>query len=495
MAGMGSPVSLEVAPTFRVCLLIGLIATPLLPVTQEPASRVDAPITLRLTTEGAAALVAGELETAERRFEEALAASPGFISALLGLSEVYKQRGELMRALETAQRAEQLHADSAATLVAVGSVLAELGQPAKALDKLRPALELEPQNVRATLLSAHSLRDLGRAEEAIDLLASARAAGLTDAVLAEQLGYLLLASSQVEGALKVAEPAVASHPEDAGLHLVVGLALARTPEKRTEAGPWLRRAIDLGAANGEIAYLELASLLVEGGQVEEAISLVRTATALYPDSPAVQRLLATALRSKGDLEAAAAAEERYERLTEASDDRPRMSDDIRNVLIEAQTLAKQGSFSAALETVDGLLARYSDQPQALALRAKILLSMGRGREALTVAVEAREQAPGWAEFHYLEGLLLSGFGRPGEAESALRRALALDTEMGDAHALLGAAIAKQNRPSEAVDSFQRALDLGVDNASLRLGYSAALESLGRSAEAAAQMEAYRRLQE
>ena len=129
---------------------------------------------------------------------------------------------------------------------------------------------------------------------------------------------------------------------------------------------------------------------------------------------------------------------------------------------------------------------------ALELKAKLLLAGARPREALAVALAAREGAPESARLLFLEGLVRSALGQAARAESPLRRALELDPDLGDAHSMLGSSLARQERPAEAILHFEKAIRLGSDSPTLRLGYAGALESLGRDEEAQAQMEAYRR---
>ena len=162
-------------------------------------------------------------------------------------------------------------------------------------------------------------------------------------------------------------------------------------------------------------------------------------------------------------------------------------------LREVQALATARRFDEAFEALNPVLAAMPDLVAALELKAKLLLAMARPREALSVALAAREGAPESARLLFLEGLVRSSLGQAVEAESPLRRALELDPDLGDAHSMLGSSLSRQKRPAEAILHFEQAISLGSDSPTLRLGYAAALESLGREEEAQAQMEAYRRL--
>ncbi len=478
----------QIAPfALLVVLPAGALQTPS---TQAPppGATTQSDEAMLLVAQGARALQEGDLEAAQRSFTKALERSPELGPAILGSAEVYRQQGDLERALEGALRAEALAPGTIGPAVTVAGIQIEMGAPEEAYEKLERVIQVEPQHVLANLHLALALRDMGRLEDGIKVLEAAWERGLTDPILAEQLGYLLLSANRPLEAIEIAEISLEEDPTQPGSSLVLGLALAQSTDRRTEAERWLQQAIDLGTVGGGIAYLEIGKLQLDANRIDEALANLRSGEGLAPKSTAIQMTLSRALRASGDTTGAAAAERRLGALASAGEESP--AGELSGGLIAAQSLALGSHYSEALRTIDDLLTRYPDEPRALELRAKVLLSMGRTREALVTTIKARELAP-TAELHFLEGLLLSGMDRTLEAEAALRRAVALDPDLGQAHASLGGAVAKQNRPAEAVAYFQRALDLGADSPTLRLGYSAALESLGRDDEAEAQMEAYR----
>ena len=132
---------------------------------------------LPLVEKGANAFMAGDLDTAESRFEEALERDPDFLPGLLGLFEVHKARGDLSRALETARRAEEANPGILPAQVAVGEMLVRLDASEEGLRKLSAVLEVEPGNFLATLFSAIALRNLNRPDAATELLLAARERG------------------------------------------------------------------------------------------------------------------------------------------------------------------------------------------------------------------------------------------------------------------------------------------------------------------------------
>ncbi len=448
-----------------------------------------------LVREGLAALAAGDLETAEGRLEEAAALDPERADAWLGLAGVREREGDVLAALELARQAERLAPGMAGAALATGGLLARLGAVEESLAALGRARSLDPSAPAPYLLAAILLRDAGRVEEAIGILREGHERGLESAEIERDLGLLLLAAGEPAAARAVAEAGLARRPDDGGLLLVEGLALAADPERRGEAARWLERALAAGAPQPGRIHLELGSLLLEREGPEAALAHLAEAARLLADAPEAQYRLATALQRAGDAEGSAAAMARFRELSERRDAEERAAKEAGIALNEAQELAAANRLTEALARLDGLLAAGAADARAHALRAKVLFSLARPDEGLAAIARARELAPARSEYPYLEGLFLLHLGRPADAERALLAAVTLDAGLGEAWSLLGGAAVKLDRPAAAVERFQRALDLGADSAALRLGYAAALESLGRGAESEEQMRAYRRLKQ
>ncbi len=447
-----------------------------------------------LIAEASRALAAGDLETAGKHYSRARELRPDSAVAWLGLARVRESRGKLTEALALARRAQALAPDEAAVAIVVGGLLTRLGAVQPALETLARARRLDPGNARSYLLAALLLRDEDRAGEAVELLEKARAGGLEAPEISEELGLLLLTADRPESAREVAELALLRHPRRAGLLLVHGLALASGgPELRREAIGRLEESLELDVSKPGRVHLELGVLLAGEGLGEEALGHLREARRLLPDSAEVQYRLGTALRAAGDREGARAALERFREISRRQDAEDWSAKQAGTALNEAQALATGNRLAAALEHLDRLLADHPRMARAWTLKAKVLFSTGRGREAVASIVRARELEPGETEPHYLEGLFLMRLGRPAAAEVALGRALALDAELGAAWELLGGIAAKQGRPAEAAEHFRRALAAGTDSPALRLGYAGALEELGLEQESEQQKEAYRRL--
>jgi predicted Zn-dependent protease len=214
---------------------------------------------------------------------------------------------------------------------------------------------------------------------------------------------------------------------------------------------------------------------------------------LLPKASGPQYKLAQARRAAGDEAGAEQALARFSELEAQERTADRGAKELGIALNEAQTLANENKLAEALARLDAIAADHPDDGRVLALRAKVLYSMGRRREAEIAIDDAVTRMPDRAEYQYLSGLFHMYGGRAAQAQAALERALAIDDGLATAHALLAGALVKQSKNQEALPHFDKAIELGADSPEVRLGYAEALKTLGRAKEAEAQMDAYRRL--
>ncbi len=454
----------------------------------SPESRIDVDA---LLTRGGRLLENGDVVAALEIFTQATEAAAGDQRAWLALAHARERRGDHFEALEAARRAQALDSESPLAVLAIGRLLSRIGAVDQALQSFERLRRLAPENHEGWILPALLLRDMGRHAEAIELLSAAE--GVDATLLLRELALLLVS----EGRAEEAAERLAPHVEVAPDHLALpwGLALASVPARRAEALPWLRRAFEAGRAegvrDGRIA-LELGSLQLEAGQVDEAVETLEQAVALEPESAEAHYRLGTALGRAGDQDRAAKALERFQALSAGTDAADWDDKRIGTTLNEAQQAASQNRLDEAIGVLDQLLNERPDEFRALILKGKVLFSMGKRSEAALAMASAARLAPGLLEPHYLEGVFRLTLEELPAAEKALRRALAIDDREALAHQMLGVALLKSGRAQEAIPYFERALELDADNPELRLAWAEALASLGRDAESAVQLEAYRK---
>ncbi len=132
---------------------------------------------------------------------------------------------------------------------------------------------------------------------------------------------------------------------------------------------------------------------------------------------------------------------------------------------------EQRRIEAAQETLDVLLGRAPDLPQALVWQGLLLAEQGRKEQAIAVLERAVAKDPEWPASRSTLGRLLSNFGRPAEALEHLELAIDRRPTMPETHLYLGSALASLGRLEEAAASFRRALEIDPTHTDGYLGIS------------------------
>ena len=257
---------------------------------------------------------------------------------------------------------------------------------------------------------------------------------------------------------------------------------------------WLEEALAAGVGEPAQIRLELGGILLDTGRAADALPHLEEAARLLPQASAPQYRLAQARRALGDEAGAEQALARFSELEARERSTERGSKELGIALNEAQTLATENKLAESLARLDALQAEHPDDARVAALRAKVLYSMGRRREA-------EQSIDGGGRAHARACRVSVPVGPLPHVRGANRatprrrslRALAIDDRLAPAHALLAGALVKQGKADAALAHFQSAIELGADSPEVRLGFAEALESLGRAKEAEVQREAYRKL--
>ncbi|WIG62046.1 MAG: hypothetical protein OJF49_004795 [Ktedonobacterales bacterium] len=106
----------------------------------------------------------------------------------------------------------------------------------------------------------------------------------------------------------------------------------------------------------------------------------------------------------------------------------------RMALADAERQVREGQITAALETLERVLAAEPDDCAALALKAAQFLSTGHVTEALNLGELMELRVPGDYRGPLTVGRALAALGRYREALAALNRAISLDPEAAEAFA-------------------------------------------------------------
>jgi tetratricopeptide (TPR) repeat protein len=325
----------------------------------EPATT---PETLTAHTNLASVLLQnGDLAGAETELRKALAKNPGYVPALMTLSQVLVRLGKTDEALESARsaivRSESVE-NTAYMQFALQAVRAD--KSVEAVDFLTELRDGRPE-VSGIRTALGLLASSAGAQDAAE--AHFRAALSLEPTSPEAMGQLFQMyrdrgkESELEpivrGALSLNERSVLHHNW-------LGLILSRRGDTaRAEAE--FRRALDLAPDFGG-TMANLGSLYGRAGRLEEAVTVLSRAVRIEPGNLEARVNLGAALGKLGRLDAAIVTLEEARRIGVRSPD-----------LLNAVGLAyaQKGETEAAIEALRESLTLVPDQPEVKSLLAEL----------------------------------------------------------------------------------------------------------------------------
>ena len=163
------------------------------------------------------------------------------------------------------------------------------GDYTKASIEFRNAVQIEPKNVQARLAAGRVAEKLQHPREAYGLYQSVVDSAPDNAEGAEDFGRLLVLSRQTDEALKVIEPALVKHPDDATLLTL--RAAARQQQKNSDGAlADVERALQIDPNNEEAIQVR-AGFYKQAGDLAAARKLVEGAVAKAPKSQMLHEML------------------------------------------------------------------------------------------------------------------------------------------------------------------------------------------------------------
>jgi tetratricopeptide (TPR) repeat protein len=253
-------------------------------------------------------------------------------------------------------------------------------------------------------------------------------------------------TENIDAGITLLRRAHAALPNDFPVVCTLGHWLAALkPVPPPEAVRYLAIARSLRPDNA-FATLRLGMALVQTGQAEEGLALVRQAQQLDPLSPRPHVILSIIYRDQNKLPEAIKAQEEAVRL--APDN--------------ADYLAELG----------GLL-MFQDQTEA---------ALAKYRKAVALAPECAAAHCNW-------GTLLARTGAPEQAIAHYRRAIKANPAMASAHIGLGRSLIQMGKTKEAVEAFAEGIRTAPTDLALRLEYGVFLYQRRQEPAALAQFDA------
>jgi tetratricopeptide (TPR) repeat protein len=291
---------------------------------------------LRETFEAAArALSQGDLDGAQRGFEQVVKTAPNHVPALANLGVVYSRQGRSADAIAVYRKALQLAPDEPGLLLNLGLAHLKIEEPGKAKPLFARVAALQPSHSQARELLASTQVLTGEAQTAVGTLEPLRRSEPRNSGVLYFLGIAYLKLGDREKAREALDSMFAAVSEARANYLqgkayyeselyeeaVTALEKARVldssiPDVHLELGKTyvsLRRAKEAEAAlretlrrrasDAEAAYF-LGALLTQDGRTAEGVRLLETAQTARPDFWGTYYYLGKSRLQEGDAKGA-----------------------------------------------------------------------------------------------------------------------------------------------------------------------------------------------
>ena len=422
----------------------------------------------------------GDGPGAQAALERALAIDPTCEDAYVGLAALHQERGDRARTEQTWRDLARAVPSSAHAHFQLGRALAARGDVRAAEVELARAVDLDPGAHDARVELAELLQGDGRTDDAVAQLdqAWARSGDLKDAerlvrlqvaagrsAAARELidhledegggaerrleiGWMRLATGQIERALKLAEELL-RNGESAGARLLYGAALE--DDGRADAALAQLKRVPAQSTHFAAAQARVGRLLSGSGRYREAIDLLARAIGVLAGDEAdpLNDLLARVHERAGDAAQAL-------RVLESALRRRPQSEAL--ALSLGSAYLRAGRWERAIELLRGVLKRDPDSVVALNFVGYALADRGvELDEARKLLERARALRPSDGGVLDSLGWLEVKRGRLDEAERLLVRADRLAP--GDPEILdhLGELYVRKSDRARALEAYRRAL--------------------------------------
>jgi tetratricopeptide (TPR) repeat protein len=256
-----------------------------------------------------------DLSQAEESFRKAVERNPAYADALAALGHVLQRTGRLVEAEQWYRRAIRHDREHGLANLSLGAMLYAQRRPDLAVPHLQSGIQRELSNRAGQYTLAVSLQELGRLDEAITAYRRLIAAGDTDPSVFAQLGAVLEATGDLDGARA---------GYDAALELDRGYAPAaagaagiHTISRRADrALPLLAPLMDRGDAPACLHVAHARALKALGRHDEALLHLADLVKRPMPEDALVQahHLLGELLEARGEHDRAFAQHRRANRL-------------------------------------------------------------------------------------------------------------------------------------------------------------------------------------
>lgn len=385
----------------------------------------------------------GEFDHVRALMQPVLDAEPQDVDAINIMANALISDGDLEEGLALLKTSAELQPDSADAQVKLGAGLLLSGKSDEAASRLQTALELNPATQQADILLILKHLQAGDQDQAIAAAEAFHGRNPDDTTALSVLGRVYLQAGMEEEGRDAFARALEIDPGDPGANQSLAILAIESGDLE---GARMRYDAILAAYPDDLrASLALSMLDARENKADAFIARLEAASAKHPDAVEPRLMLGQYYLGQGRPDKVAP-------LFDSLEDTQRDSIPVLQLFASAQLAQQQ--YTAALHTLDSLLAR----------------------------------APETAQMHYLKAMAQAGVEDAEASKQSLRRALELDSGFLQARlALAKMALAQEDR-----ESFAREVEIlrqqAPDNADV-LVLSAALAAIDGDPSAAVEFAA------
>jgi len=352
--------------------------------------------------------------------------------------EALLRRGTLLSETNPAQAIEDLShvirrdRNNATAWMQRGLCYNHTGDTDRALADLNIACRLRADDFHSWLERGRILRTMERFDDAISDLSKAAELAPNDFTTRLELGRSYLGSSNFDAAFANLLEAERLSPHDGDLCLALAeadIAQGRKPAALERLRSLLADEKSLSSSMTAAARIQLAELLLESNETDEAMSYVDEVLATEPAHSDALRIHAALLAKSNRREEAI---EDYTRLI--SSGAALKPDAVAQSFLDRGRLQLDGEeWSAASQDLSKYLEVYPDDIDALTLRARAFLAQNEASQAITDLTMAILKKPTAADLYTLRAEAFEQFNEPAAALADLHKAVALQPDAPQLH--------------------------------------------------------------
>lgn len=366
----------------------------------------------------------GDLKAAIIEYRNAIKIDPQFTEARYQLGLAYLKTQQPGKALRELERAASLDPSNTDALIKTAEMYCLAKQFKKSREKIDRILDVDKNFPAAYALLAQvelAEKNLTAAETAIDRALQLNPENSRFHIIKARV---LTAANKMDRAERALKKAVAINP--AARYLKNLAAFYSSRNKSGAAEQILEDLIEKNPDKPE-SYLDLARLYMKTGRQAEAEQSMLTAIDKDPESVEIHTFLANFYRQTNSLEK---AEKAYKAAMAKAEDPTNIQSMLADFYFET------GQPESAHQQVGAVLTEKAEHPAASLVKAKLLITDQKNKEALAILDRLTKDSPRWGEAHYQKGVAHLNEGDIQLSLNAVNQAIQLSPGNPDARTLL-----------------------------------------------------------